>query len=130
MTSEISTIKIGDGLEVMLEGIPKSIVTPEVQAKMALSIVKHAIPMAVSITPGVIGSLQTAYLKIAGRQYEVKYALRATRVMKAAEIYSQTIEFLEFQRDRNRMDTAIANSAIEHLRLDFNEQMAYRRSVR
>ncbi len=130
MNNEVTTYQIGDGLELMLEGAPKAALMPEHVASSAMALVKHAIPMAATISPGVIGSVQTAIFKIASHSYEVKYALRATRVIKAAEIYSQCVGYLEYLRATNRMDYGIASDAIAHLRADFQEELAYRRSLR
>jgi hypothetical protein len=130
MSENITTYKVGDGLEVLLEGIPKSIITPEQQASTALQIIKHAIPVAASVTPGIIGSVQTAVLKVAGQHYTIKYAMRATRVIRAAEIYSQAIHYIQFEQQHNRITKELADSAISHLHMLFEEEFPNRRSLR
>jgi hypothetical protein len=111
-------IKIGDSIELMIEGAPASILTPMDHAKMALSLVRHGIPLGASVTAGIIGGVREASLKIGGEIYRMKYALRALRAITALEVYSEAIEWIQFKKNRGSVDSGLADETIDYLRAD------------
>lgn len=119
--SNVIKEQIGDGIEVLIEGLPSSIVTPSIQAKAALALVQHGIPLA-NLTAGVVGEIREASLKIGGEYYKFKYSIVALRVITAVEIYSQAIQWIEFQMSYNRFDPGLGADAIDYLRRRFRDE--------
>lgn len=119
---KVITQDIGDGIELMIEGIPQSIMTPSQQAKTALSLVQLSLPLGVDLTPGIIGGMLEATLRIENEYYKFKYCIRARRIITALEVYSQAIQWIEFQRLHNRVDPQLADDAINYLRRDCRKQ--------
>ncbi|HND49361.1 MAG TPA: hypothetical protein PLL95_12420, partial [Anaerolineales bacterium] len=74
MANEIIKIKIGESLELIIEGLPASIITPFVQEKVAILLVKQGLPNAGVISAGILGGVRTATLQIGGENYQLKYS--------------------------------------------------------
>lgn len=118
MNKTVVKEQIGDGIELLIEGLPKSKITPMEQANTALALIQHGIPMAASFSAGVIGGIRTAILKISGEYYKLKFSFVAQRAITALEIYSQTIQYIEFQMMHNRVDSPLGEATIKYLRED------------
>ncbi len=104
--NNVVTEKIGDGIELYIEGIPQAAITPAAQTAATLALLasmQDGISMGASFTAGIIGSMGNATLKIGNSYYKIKYAFRAMRAMTALEIYSQAIEYrkLRGQTDKD-----------------------------
>jgi len=121
-TSEVIKEKIGQSIELMIEGLPKAIVTPEVQAKAAMSLVKHGIPTAGVISAGILGGVKTAVLQIGSEYYQLKYSIKVLKVVTALDIYSEAVQWIEFQKASNRVDSVMADDAIAYLRGEFGRE--------
>ncbi|RMG34665.1 MAG: hypothetical protein D6732_10380 [Methanobacteriota archaeon] len=121
-TSEVIREKIGESIELMIEGLPKAVITPEVQAKAAMALVKHGIPTAGIISAGILGGVKTAVLQIGSEYYQLKYSIRVLKVVTALDIYSEAVQWIEFQKTSNRVDAAMADDAIEYLRNEFKRE--------
>jgi hypothetical protein len=115
--------KIGDGIELMIEGIPKSVLTPAIQAKAALALVQHSIPLGVHISAGIIGEIGDATLKIGNKLYKIKFAYRAMRVITALEIYGEAKQWIEYKSSIGSFDSQMADDAIKYLREDFQRHL-------
>lgn len=122
MGNNVIREKIGDKLEVLIEGIPAAVVTPEVKAKAALALIKHGIPTAGVISAGILGGIKSATLQIGSEYYQLKYSIRVLKVMTALDIYSEAIQWIEFQKATNRVDAPLADDAIEYLRALFRKE--------
>lgn len=122
----IVTERIGDGIEIMMEGLPQASITPAVQANAALALVQHGIPMGVDIGVGILGGIRYATLRFGSEYYKIKYSIRVMRVMIALEIYNEAIQWINFKKMSGTVDTQLADAAIRYLGDDFNNQM-YRR---
>jgi len=121
-TSEVIREKIGESVELLIEGLPKAIVTPEIQARAAMSLVKHGIPTAGVISAGILGGLKTATLQIGSELYQLKYSIKVLKVVTALDIYSEAVQWIEFQKASNRVDSEMADQAIAHLRGEFERE--------
>jgi hypothetical protein len=110
------TEKIGDGIELYIEGIPQSTITPAAQAQAALSLIQYGIPMGAHFTAGIIGSIGNATLKIGSEVYKIRYAFQAMRAITALEIYSQAINYIEYRKEKGQFDSILADDTILYLR--------------
>jgi hypothetical protein len=122
MSNNVVTEKIGDGIELMIQGMPQSVVSPQVQAKAALAMVQHGIPLAGTLSAGVLGGIKDATLKVGRQYYELKYSIVVLRTITAAEIYTQGIQWIEFQMMYGRIDQQIGDDAISYLRNRFRRE--------
>lgn len=120
---EVVTEKIGDGLEIIMEGLPQASITPAAQAKAALAIAQHGIPIGFDIGAGILGGISYATLKFGSQYYKFKYSIRVMRVMTAFEIYNEAIQWINFKKMSGAVDTQLADSAIDYLRYEFENQM-------
>jgi hypothetical protein len=114
--NNVVTEKIGDGIELLIEGIPQSTITPANQAAATLALMQHSIPIGAHFTAGIIGSMGNATLKIGNSYYKIKYAFRAMRAITALEIYSQAIDYIEYRKSRGQVDSLLADDTISYLR--------------
>ena len=115
--------KIGDGLELMIEGLPQSILTPQNQAQAALALVRHSIPLGAHITAGIIGEIRNATLKVGNEYYTIKFAFRAMRVITALEIYGEATRWIRYKSSNGSFDSQMADDAIDFLQEDFRKQL-------
>ncbi len=122
MANEIVKVKISESIELLIEGLPKSIVSPEIQTKAALSLVRYAIPTEGVIPVGVLAGVKTAVLQIANEIYHLKYSINVLKVVTALEIYSEAVQWIEFQKASNRVDSEMADDAISYLRSEFRRE--------
>jgi len=122
MSSEVIKEKIGESIELMIEGLPKSVVTPAVQAKAAMALIKHGIPTAGVISAGILGGVKTATLQIGSEYYQLKYSIKVLKVVTALDIYSEAVQWIEFQTARHRVDPMMAKDAISYLRNEFRRE--------
>lgn len=122
MANNIVTEKIGDGIELIMEGFPQAAVTPALQAKTALSLVKYGIPAAGLIGEGILGGIKTATLSIGGQYYQIKYCIKVLKVMTAVQIYSEAIDWIKYQKQKGGFDSELADDAIEYLHKEFNRE--------
>ncbi|MFB2972614.1 hypothetical protein ACE1CD_26950 [Aerosakkonema sp. BLCC-F183] len=109
MDNSVVREQIGTGLEVIIEGLPQSVMTPAVQAQAALALVKHGIPAMGSYTAGVIGGIRYATLKVGSQYYKLKYSFIAMRAITALEIFSEATQWIEFQESQGRVDSKLAD---------------------
>lgn len=108
--------RIGEGIELLIEGLPPAIVSAETQAKAVLGLVRYGIPAAGTISAGVLLGVRSAALKIGSEIYQIKYSIVVLKAITALEIYSQAIQWIDFQKEHNRVDGELADSTIEFLR--------------
>lgn len=108
--------KVGDGIELMIEGLPRSVITPASQARAALELVKHSIPLGADLSAGVLGSVRHATLRIGSEYYKLKYSIIVLRAMTALEVFSEAIEWIEFKKARGSVDSELADDTIAYLR--------------
>jgi|GEM_PF-1414312 hypothetical protein len=120
--NNVVTEKIGDGIELYIEGIPQSTITPAAQAQAALSLMQYGIPMGAHFTEGIIGSTGNATLKIGKSYYKIKYAFRAMRAITALEIYSQAIDYIEYRKSKGQVDSILADGTISYLRQSLRQE--------
>jgi hypothetical protein len=114
--------KIGDSIEIMIEGLPTAVITPDIQAKAALSLVKYGIPSAGMISAGIVGGIKTATLQLGSTLYQLKYSIKVLKVVTALDVYSEAVQWIEYQRESNKVDSKLANDALEHLRNEFKKE--------
>lgn len=114
--------KIGNNLTILIEGLPKELITPEIQARIALSLVKFGIPTAGVIGAGVLGGVKTAALQVGGEFYQVKYSIQVLKPVTALDIFGEAVKWIGFQQAYNRIDAEMADDAIEHLRNEFKKE--------
>ncbi len=120
--NNVVTEKIGDGIELYIEGIPQAAITPAAQAQAALSLMQYGIPMGAHFTAGIIGSIGNASLKIGSEVYKIKFAFRAMRAITALEIYSQAIDYIEYRKLRGQVDSILADDTIRYLRKSLGQE--------
>ncbi len=118
----VVTEKIGDGIELYIEGIPQAAITPAAQAQAALSLMQYGIPMGAHFTAGIIGSIGNASLRIGSEVYTIKFAFRAMRAITALEIYSQAIDYIEYRKLRGQVDSILADETIRYLRQSLHQE--------
>jgi len=121
-SNNVVTERIGDGIELYIEGIPQAAITPAAQAQAALSLMQYGIPMGAHFTAGIIGSLGNASLKIGSEVYKIKFAFRAMRAITALEIYSQAIDYIEYRKSRKQVDSILADATIRYLRQSLDQE--------
>lgn len=119
---DVITEKIGNGIELMIEGLPQAALTPALQAKTALSLVKYGIPSAGVIGVGILGGVKTAALNIGGQVYQIKYCIKVLKVMTALQIYSEAIDWIEYQKQKGGFDAELADQAKDYLRGEFDRE--------
>lgn len=113
---------IGTGIELLIEGLPQSLITPAVQAKAVMSLVRFGIPVGAAFTQGVIGGVSTAALQIGSQIYRLKFSFIALRAITALEVYSEAIEWIEFKKARGTVDGILADDTIDYLREDLRRR--------
>lgn len=126
MASDVIKTKIGENMELLIEGLPTSIITPSVQAKTVLSLVKHGIPATGVIGAGILGGIKTATLKIGDETYQIKYSIKVLKSVTAVEIYSEAVDWIDSQKTRGNFDAALADDAIDYLRSEFQREFSSR----
>jgi hypothetical protein len=114
---------IGEGLELLIEGIPAAVATPANQAQAALMLARHSIPLGADLTAGVLGGIRYASLRIGTEVYKLKYSLIVLRPMVALDVYSEAIEWIEFKQARGTVDNELANETIAFLRRSFKKEL-------
>lgn len=119
---EVILEKIGDNIEIMIEGLPQAFITPNIQAKAALSLMKYGIPSAGMISAGIVGGIKTATLQIGSKYYQLKYSIKVLRMVTALEVYSESVQWIEYQKNSHKVDAIMANDALEHLRSEFRKE--------
>lgn len=122
MANDIIKEKIGEGIELLIEGLPQAAVTPALQAKAALSLLKYGIPAAGVIGEGILGGIKTATLNISGQYYQLKYCIKVLKVMTAVQIYSEAIDWIKYQKQKGGFDAELADDAIEYLHNEFKRE--------
>jgi hypothetical protein len=105
----IVTENIGDNIEIMIEGLPQALITPAVQARAALALVQHGIPLGVDIGVGLLGGIRHATLRIGSEYYKLKYSIRVMRVLTAVQVYNEVIQWIKFKKDSRMLDSQIAD---------------------
>ncbi|MCL1468017.1 hypothetical protein [Argonema galeatum] len=115
MDNSVVREQIGTGLEVIMEGLPQSVMTPAVQAQAALALVKHGIPAAGSYTAGVIGGIRYATLKVGNEYYKLKYSFIVMRAITALEIFNEATQWIEFQKLKGSVDPKLADLTTKYL---------------
>lgn len=120
MANEIIKIKVGESLELIVEGLPIYIITPSVQDKVAISLVKQGLPNTGAISAGILGGIKTATLQIGGEYYQLKYSIHALKAVTALEVYEEAVAWIKFQETANRVDADLAKDAIDYLRNEFS----------
>jgi hypothetical protein len=120
----VVTENIGENIELLIEGLPQALITPAVQARAALALVQHGIPLGVNIGVGVLGTVSEATLKIGGQYYKFKYSIRVVRVLTAVQVYNEAIQWIKFKKDSGMLDSELADCAMKHLRSDFKDQIS------
>lgn len=107
---------VGSGIEMLIEGLPQSMLTPSTQAQAALALARHGIPFGADLTAGVLGGVRYATLRIGREIYQIKYTLIVLRPMVALEVFSEAIAWIEFKKARGMVDPVLADDAINYLR--------------
>jgi len=120
--NEVIKEKLGDGIELLIEGLPQSVITPQLQARAVMSLVQYAIPMASSISAGVIGDISRATLTIGSQIYHLKFTFIAMRALTALEVYSEAIAWIEYQKARGVWDVELSDDTIDYLRDDLRRR--------
>ena len=120
--SHVIKEKLGEGIELLIEGLPQAVITPQVQAKAVMSLVQYAIPVAGSISAGVIGGVSNAALKIGSQVYRLKFTFIAMRAITALEIYSEAIDWIEYQKSRGVWDEQLSDDTVDYLREDLRRR--------
>jgi hypothetical protein len=120
--SDVIKEKLGEGIELLIEGLPQAVITPQVQAKAVMSLVQYAIPVAGSISAGVIGGVSNAALKIGSQVYRLKFTFIAMRAITALEIYSEAIDWIEYQKSRGVWDEQLSDDTVDYLREDLRRR--------
>ena len=120
----VITEKIGDNIELLIDGLPQSVMTPSTQAKAALMLAKYAIPIGADLAEGVLGGVRVATLKIGRQYYQIKYAVKVLKPLTALEVYSEAIQWIEFQKVTGRADSQLADYTIQYLRKEFRKEFS------
>ena len=120
--SDVIKEKLGEGIELLIEGLPQAVITPQIQAKAVMSLVQYAIPVAGSISAGVIGGVSNAALKIGSQVYRLKFTFIAMRAITALEIYSEAIAWIEYQKSRGVWDEQLSDDTVDYLREDLRRR--------
>lgn len=121
---QVVTESIGENIELLIEGLPQALITPAVQARAALALVQHAIPLGADIGVGLLGSIRYATLRIGNEYYKLKYSIRVMRVLTAVQVYNEAIQWIKFKKDSGMLDSQLADDALKHLRSDFRNQIS------
>ena len=121
--NNVITEKIGDGIEILIEGLSHASVTPDIRANAALAMVRNGIPLAGVIGVGILGGIKTATLKINGQILELKYCIKVQKVMTALQIYDEAIHWIQYQKKERGVDAELADEAIEYLRKEFKQEI-------
>jgi hypothetical protein len=120
--SEVVKEKLGEGIELLIEGLPQSVVTPDIQAKAVMSLVQYGIPLAGSFTAGIIGGVSNATLTIGSQIYRLKFTFIAMRAITALEIYSEAIDWIKYKKARGVWDAELSDATIDYLREDLKRR--------
>lgn len=119
----VVTEKIGKGIELIIDGLPKAVATPALQAKAAMELAKHNIPLGADLTAGVLGGVRYATLRIGGEYYKLKYSVIVLRAMTALEVFSEAIEWIEFKKARGTVDSQLADETVAYLRERYKTEL-------
>jgi hypothetical protein len=120
--SEVMKERIGEGIELLIEGLPQSVVTPDIQAKAVMSLVQYGIPMASSFSAGIIGGISNATLTIGSQIYRLKFTFIAMRAITALEVYSEAIDWIKYKKARGVWDSELSDATIDYLREDLQRR--------
>jgi transcriptional regulator with XRE-family HTH domain len=116
-------VKIGNSIELLIEGLPDPIATPTVQEKeVALLLAKQAIPLGAELSVGVLGGVRYAALRVGSEVYKLKYSLIIHRHMVALEVFNEAINWIEFQKARGSVDAVLADDTIAYFRERYNSE--------
>lgn len=115
--------QIGTGIELMIEGLPSSVVTPATQARAALELARHSIPLGADLSAGVLGGVRYAHLRIGSEMYKLKYSLIVLRPMVALEVFSEALDWIEFKKATGRVDAQLADETTAYLRERFSIEL-------
>lgn len=119
--AETHVERIGEDMELIIDGLPKQMMSAAQTAKASLALVQHGLPIAANTVSGIAGTVRTATLRIGREYYLLKYSLRVMKMMTALEVYSEAIDYINFQSGR-RFDPAMASHAINYLRAEFSRE--------
>lgn len=120
--SEVVKEKLGEGIELLIEGLPQSVITPDIQAKAVMSLVQYGIPVAGNFTAGIIGGVSNATLTIGSQIYRLKFTFIAMRAITALEIYSEAIDWIKYKKARGVWDAELSDATIDYLREDLKRR--------
>lgn len=120
--SEVIKETLGDGIELLIEGLPQSVVTPDIQARAVMSLVRHSIPVAGIFTAGVISGVSHAALTVGSQIYRLKFTFIAMRAITAVEIYSEAIDWVKYKKARGIWDAELCDATIDYLREDLKRR--------
>ncbi|NEP86478.1 MAG: hypothetical protein F6K18_06365 [Okeania sp. SIO2C2] len=111
----VTTEKIGEKIELMIEGLPKAEMTPSEVSQASLALVQHEIPLGADISAGILGGIRYATLRISGQVYKLKYSIKVLRVLTALEVYNEAVTWIKFKKERGMLDPDLADLAIKKL---------------
>lgn len=115
--------QIGSGIELLIEGLPESVITPASQAKAALELARHSIPLGADLGAGVLGGIRYATLRIGREVYQIRYSLIVLRAITALEVFSEAIQWIEFKKEKGYVDCGLADDTISYLRERFSKEL-------
>lgn len=107
--------EIGTGIELLIEGLPAAVMTPANLARAGIELASHSIPFGADVTAGLLGGIRYATLRIGSESYTLKYSLIVIKPMRALQVYSEAIAWIEYQKGRNA-DPVLADQAIAYIR--------------
>lgn len=116
--------KIGDSIELQIEGLPSSIITPATQARAALELASHSITLGADLSAGILGGVRYAQLRIGDDLYKLSYSVIVVRPMLAAEVFKAAFDWIESKKVRGVLDASLADAALEQLRERFKLEIS------
>src|SRR5260221_13314426 len=120
--SGVTTTKIGDGIEVLIEGLPLSVISPVAQARTALTLLAHGIPKVGGITAGILGGIREATIKVGSEYYKLKYSIKVLRPLTAIEVYSLAITYVKQGTQDGTFDEKLAETFLAWIQQEFDNE--------
>lgn len=113
---------IGDGIELLIEGIPQSALSPISRTRTILRLFEKIFPPGIDLVTNVVGKTMAGTFKIRTQHYEFTFQFTTMRALKALDVYAAAIQWIEFQMFRGTLDEQLGRETIAYLREDLRRK--------
>jgi hypothetical protein len=120
MTTTVT--RIDDNVELMVQGLPQSHITPLQEAKTTLALLQLGINGIGEASAGLLGGVRRVTLRIGREFYTLTWSLRVLRPLTALEVSSLAVKYIEEKVADGTFDEAMSNVAREYIYAMFTNE--------